>query len=202
MSKAAQLLKSIQDVPAKKKTSDVVEVSGVLVDVPTFGRRAKVEAVARLYRIANAKLKSMETEVDALKAVLRDVGNSELSSNAEAGHYVASVSVGGVKVSRANKFKHIQCERDALMEAVGATEYRIFFDESAAIRFDSIDQERQHINMCNEAGISVAGSVEERVSGNSKLPEFIIKSKPSLDADRLALLNQFAQDQAPRVGGR
>jgi hypothetical protein len=203
MSKAAQLLKSKAEMaPKKPQSNDVVVDDSTVVDVPFYSRQSRVKAVARLYRIANAKLKTMETEVESLKAVLRSVGQQELDANADAGHYVTRVNIGGVHVSRANKFKPVVYDKDALVEAVGPVEYSVFFKEQPKITFDSIDKMRTHVQLCKDAGLEVDGKPEEIITCNSSVVEYIVKTQRSLDADKLALLKDCAQDQAARVGGK
>lgn len=203
MGKAAQLLKNKQEIEQSKSKSGVVRVDdSAIVDVPFYSRKSTVRAVARLFRIANAKLKTMETEVESLKNVLRAVGQQELDTNSEAGKYVSKVDVAGISVCRANKFKPVPYDRDALMEAVGPVEYRVFFNEKASIKFDNIDEERSFVQICKDAGVDVSGTVEEIVVGNAAFGEYIARTSKSLDAERLALLKDCASDQAARVGGR
>lgn len=203
MSKAAQLLKTKCDFIKESSKSNVVAVPDTqMVDVPTFSRQAQVRAVSRLYRIANAKLKTLETEVESIKQVLRGAGQQLLDTNAEAGNYCAQASVGGVKVTRANKFKPVVYERDALVEAVGPVEYSIFFNEKASIKFKSVDEERQHLQLCKDAGIDINGEVEEVIVPTAKLYEHLVRAGKALCGDVWALLKDCAVDQAARVGGR
>lgn len=200
MGKAAELLSRNAEVRGGGKKAGNIEIDGrSMVEMPLYGRRAELRAVARLYRIIRSKHKALTTELDSVKEVIRAAAQDELDASVESGRYAGAADVCGVRVSRANKFSAVQYGRDEMIEAVGETNYRIMFNESGCIKFGSVDDLRAHINMCNEVGVVVCGEVEEKVTGNSKLVEYIARAGRTLDADTRELLVVCAKDQKARV---
>lgn len=202
MSKAAELLKM---VPAKKEKVNggrVVMDDRAMVDVPSFGRSAEVRAIARLFRIVKAKQRALDAELDMLKVAIRDAGQQLLDSNAAEGKYYSQADVGGVKVSRANKLSPVPFRRDDMVEAVGATEYSVFFKESAVKKFESINAMRQYDAVCELAGVEVEGVNSEVVTGTPKLAEHIVRVRDTMAPEQVELLEVCVKDQALRVGGR
>lgn len=206
MSKASALLKSAPTTTQPKATAKVTLFPpSTTLSVPTYSRPASAAAVARLYRIKARALKSMETEVEAIKGALRTAGEDWLSTNASEGRYYTVAEVGAVTVTRANRFAAAPWGRDDIKDAVGEA-YGIMFKEGARLEFSSIDDMRRHVTMCQEAGVPVTGQAVESVTPTPAIVQHLCQLRNTLDGDRVALLEACAKDQAARVavkkGGR
>ena len=202
MDKATRLLEQIR-AGGKDDSADVAVADvNALVDMPLYGRKTALKAAARLYRIIKSKQKALDTELELIKDSLRTIGQHLLDENALSGKYYSKVVVGGVPVSRANKFKPVPCTRDALMDVVGENEYRIMFNEDAYIQFESADQMEEFLTLCKVAGIAPEGKATCKISGTPKLAEHIVRCYKSMDPSSLELLRGCAVDQRARVGGK
>ena len=202
MSKAAQLLNRTVEVKKEKKSESVCLEPSTMIEVGLETPVMPAAEVAKMFKELQSQIKALETEQDVLKSALRQAGQRLLDMNAEAGTYYASADVAGVRVSRANRFSPVVYGKDELVDAVGPVEYKILFNEKAVIEFVSIDELRQHVSMCKEAGITVDGRVNEVITANSSANEYICKIQNVIDTDRMALLKACLKDQAARVGGK
>ena len=202
MSKAAELLKQSAVVSKIKETPRAQVPVTELVQIATFDRMVTVKAAGRYLRILDKKAKSLDTERDAVKDALRRVGQAALDGAYQQGTYYASADVGGVKVSRANKFSPVAYNRDALVEAVGPVEYSLMFKEAAALEFKAIDNLRQFIHACELAGVPSMGEVKEVVTAKTELLKRVCEARGAMKADVVELLSKCAVDQAARVGGK
>jgi len=202
MSKAAKLLKKtlVATDKAVKSSSKFVVPSDRKVELASFGRETTLKAAGRYFKALNRKIKSLTSELGVVKGAIRVVGQNELDAQFARGVYFSESDCGGVKVTRANKFKPAPYDRDALKDAVGES-YGAMFQEDAGIKFASVDALRTHVQLCQDAGISIDGEVSESVKGRSGLRQRMCEMWAELDEDRRELLTVCAQDQAPRVGG-
>jgi len=202
MRQSAAVLKLVQPTDKTDCNTAVSADAMAPVDMPLYSRKATVKALGKLYRITKARAKALETELDVMKTTLRTIGQSLLDTEADSGNYYTKALVGGVPVSRANKFKPVPYERDSLMEYIGMTEYKLMFNEKASIEFSSIDKLREHVMLCEVAGVEMTGKPKETISGNAKLAEHLCKTRGHLEPRVVEALEKCAVDQAARVGGR
>jgi len=203
MNTAARLLEQ-SPVQESKRVNKEVAVADVnaLVDMPLYGRKATISAVARLYRIYRTRQKALDTEMEVIKDTLRTIGQSLLDDNALNGKYYTRAELAGIPVTRANRFKPLKYDRDDLAEAVGKNEYRMMFDEDAYLQFSDGTHMDEFLTLCREAGVTVDAETVCKVSGTPRLAEHIVRCYKSMDPDSLELLRRCAVDQKARVGGK
>lgn len=200
MSKAAELLKKYGKAKATKG-SETVRVDDCKVEVPSFSREVRLKALARHYRSAVKRMKSVQAEIEELKGVLRALGENELRSQFANGEYVSAVDMFGVKVTRANKYGKLAYPPEVLKEAVGDA-YGSMFQEDAVLKFRDHEELQAHLDACNNNGITVGAKIEKTVKGRSGLTQRMAEIWNDLDDERRELLLECAgTDQRPRVVG-
>lgn len=202
MLNARELLREIKDTKKERKDERKLVISPkAKVSMPTFDRDTTIAAAARYFKIVSRRVKSLETELDAVKAVIRETGNGELERELMRGEYYGAADCAGVKVTRANKYSPVEVNKDKLVEFVGES-YGVMFKEQATLTFKSIDSMRAHLRLCQEMGIPVECEHSEVVVGRPGLRQRICEIWNSLDEQKKTVLLACAKDQAPRVGGR
>lgn len=202
MTTAAELIGIINEGGKRAPSDDVASGADELVTVPGFDRTVRGRVVARYFRMKQARLKALETELEVIKLALREKGQELFEYHAGCGQYVGTVDFGGTKVGRANKYAAVRVEPSKLKEFVGGSNYRLMFNHSLTITFADGEAGRRFVNDCNEAGITVGGKIAEKVSGTKDLARHIIRIRGDVDEDVMAVLRSCARDQSPRVGGK